>query len=175
MVTYPAVTPGHGIALDNTDTQPWCDCINDLNARASALESAGQVSLQSGAPNLSDFSNASMVDYLTGLSVPVPLWARDGLHFAELQFTANPIIITAAGTFSFRLVVASTNGVTSGSWQAAASTTLGLIVPMGPYTIPVSTTTLAVKLQAQRTAGTGALRLSSASSSTYQLFTVFHA
>lgn len=44
MATYPATTPAHGLGLDDTHTQPWCDCINDLNTRLGTVETGVVVS-----------------------------------------------------------------------------------------------------------------------------------
>lgn len=129
--------------------------------------------MQIQAPNASDFNSGSMSDWLTGFTVPVPTWARDGACFADFLFTANPIIITAAATFAFRLVADTTNGATSGGFQAPGVTTaVPVIAPMSAYAIPVGTATIAVKVQAQRTAGTGGLRLNTANNASATVLTV---
>lgn len=131
--------------------------------------------LQAAAPNASDLTAGSMTDMITGLSVAVPTWARDGSAVADMLFIVNGQVVTFAGTFACRLVVATTNGLTSGGYQIATSNAgLTMMSPLVGYTIPVGTTSLSVKWQAQRTAGSGALRVGTSVNSTYSLQTVIH-
>lgn len=136
----------------------------------------GVVNLQSAGPNLSDFSSATMADWLTGLTVPVPTFAADGLHQLDLMLWANPIVITTASTWAFRLVASVTNGTTSGGYIVPTITAvISIAVGLTGYVVPAASTTVAVKAQAQRTAGaSGAIRLNTATGNTYGLLAVFH-
>jgi len=133
--------------------------------RASDIQTPSATDMQMNTFNVGDFTSGTMADWLTGMTVPVPVWAQGGASVVEMVLFAHPIVISAASTFALRLVVAATNGDTLGGLQVPTVTTvMPVAIPFtvsgSGYTIPVGTASLAVKAQAQRTAGTGALRLS---------------
>lgn len=114
--------------------------------------------------NAADFTSASMADWVTGFTVAVPGWAADGTATAQMLFSATPVCITATATFGFRIVIGTSNGTTLTLPVNTAGDLVTLALPFSStaYTVPVSTTSLTVKVQAQRTAGTGALRFNTA-------------
>lgn len=112
-------------------------------------------------PNTGDLTSASMTDIATFTAIPVPVWAQDGTAVTEIVLTLGARIITAAATFDLRVVAGATNGTVT-TVQATAATTHCATQAGITYTIPAATTSLSYKLQAQRTAGTGALRVTTA-------------
>jgi hypothetical protein len=105
-----------------------------------------------------------MTTLATCPGLAVPLWAQDGSATAIISAHVNAVIISAAATFSTRVALSGTvppeaPQIISGNASSTAESA-GLFVA-GTFTIPASTSSLAPVLQAQRTAGSGALRAGS--------------
>jgi hypothetical protein len=112
-----------------------------------------------------DITSGSAVDIGTCPAISVPPWARDGTHSIFVKATANPAIITSSGTFPFRVVdgttVANEDPLSTTQIEGAASTEF-TIFSAGTFAIPNgSTQRTVIKVQAWRTAGTGAVRYNS--------------
>lgn len=137
----------------------------------------GMMYMESAAVNLGDFGSSTMADWITGITVPVPTFAADGTHFLDVAAWANPLVITAISTWTFRMVADSTPGPTGGGGNVlAVPASLPMcFAGMTNYAVPSGATSVAVKMQAQRATGaSGAIRLNTTSNGAYVAFASFH-
>lgn len=103
MATYPAVTPPHGLGLDDLNTQPWCDCINDLNTRLALLDTRRGCRLRRAAVQSINTATTTSISWdtedqdtdgyiaVTGTTVTVPA-GLGGLY--AITFAATGVTTT---------------------------------------------------------------------------------
>lgn len=156
MATYPAVTPAHNIGLDSTDTQAWCDCINDLNTRTGVLETrpveVGYAEIVAASASFTAIADVS------GLSVSFTLTSTRKILvvvYALLQSTiANDRIqLTLADGSGTQLQLSGELSIPAISVTVPVEFSWRKSLTAGSYTY---------KVRATRTAGTGTCILNAA-------------
>jgi hypothetical protein len=110
-----------------------------------------------------DYGGGTMSTLATCPGIPVPKWAQDGSAVALITAHVNQDIITNPGSFSVRVamggvVPTEAPQVVAGNAGSSAAESANVTVG-GTFTIPAATTSMTPAYQAQRTAGTGALRI----------------
>jgi len=145
VATYPAVTPGHGVGLDSTDTQAWVDCINDLNSRIITAGELGYAEITAGSASFTAIAD------VTGLSITVVLGSTK-----TVVVTVYALVQSSIANDRIQLTLADGAGT-------QLQVTGDLFIPAATVTVPVmmgyrkslTAGTYTFKVRANRQAGTG--------------------
>ena len=157
----PAVGAIVWVEKRGTHEQDWV--ISDVQAAPTIQPVTGQLMMSTAGGDVTGGSAADVTVISPAISIPD--WAQDGAHHLFVEAVCSPEVITAAGVFQVRVVIGGTlpdEGSLAQCQVAGDASNQFTIVAAGTFTIAAATTTLAPKVSAWRTLGTGALRFNSA-------------